>query len=367
MLPRSCIAAPLVLVLVACHHTDRQTQELPPAPIVIDHPKLVQEFESVSVSGLISSPGTSSMVAFMVPGRAVLVGPREGEPVRKGQLLAALDSVSLQLAVDAAHAQAEVANAAAQRAEDEYERMKQLFDSKSLAPNDFMKFKTVFETTRQQYRQALAAEGLAKKNLSDARLVAPISGFVARRMLEPGVMVGVGQPVFEIAALDPVEVSVGVPETDVHLVKVGQKATVKVAATAGKVFQGNVNVVNISTDPSTRTYMTRIRVPNPDHELKVGMVAEVSITGTQKRHITVVPAEAVVRDPQGATLVFQYFPEQKRVFSKRVDVGSVLGRNVEIKVGLKGDESIVVAGQNGLRNGMAANLTDATSVPTEQR
>jgi multidrug efflux pump subunit AcrA (membrane-fusion protein) len=66
-----------------------------------------------------------------------------------------------------------------------------------------------------------------------------------------------------------------------------------------------------------------------------------------------VPGESVVHDPQGATVVFVYFPEQKRVYSKRVETGTVYGREIQIKSGLAGDESIVVAGQDRLRDGVA--------------
>ena len=355
MLRISALIASL-LVLAACGRTHNPQAEGVAATIGVTRPRKVQEAERVAVSGAISSPGASSMVAFLVPGRALQVFPREGEPVAKGQVLAILDSVNLTHALEAAHAQAEAARAGAQRAEEEFQRMRQLFDSQSLAPNDFAKFKAAHEAARQQFQQALAGEGIAGKNLADARLTAPLAGYIAKRMLEPGVMVAPGQPVFEIATLDPIEVNVGVPETDIRLVKVGQAATVKVPALPGQTFQGVVKVVNISADPATRTYMTRITVPNPARELKVGMVAEVSITGTAKLDMTVVPAEAVVRDPQGATLVFQYFPDQKRVFSKRVEVGVLIGRDIQIRSGLKGDESIVVAGQHALRNGMLATL-----------
>lgn len=349
------VFTPALFLLAACGHTGNPRQsDGASAAIGVAQPRKIQEFQRVAVSGSISSPGASSMVAFLVPGRVLQAFPREGEPVRQGQVLAVLDSVNLTHGLEAAHAQAEAARAGAQRAEEEFQRMQQLFDSQSLAPNDFAKFKAVRDAAHQQHQQALAGEGIAKKNLADARLVAPISGYIARRMVEPGVMVGAGQPVFEIAALDPVEVAVGVPETDIRLVKVGQAATVTLPALPGRMFKGIVNVVNISADPATRTYMTRIRVPNPARELKVGMVAEVSITGAQKLDMTVVPAEAIVRDPQGATQVFQFFPDQKRVFSRRVDVGAVLGQDVQIRSGLKGDESIVVAGQHALRNGMAA-------------
>ena len=345
-----------LILLTACGRSDKSALEAPAASIGVSQPRRIQELERVSVSGTLSSPGASSMVAFLVPGRALQVLPREGEPVKKGQLLAVLDSVNLTHALEAAHAQAEAARAGASRAEEEFGRMKQLFDTQSLAPNDFAKFRAARDASHQQLQQALAGEGVARKNLADARLVAPIGGYIARRMIEPGAMAAAGQPVFEIATLDPVEVNVGVPETDIRLVKVGQPATVTLPALPGQAFKGAVKVVNISADPATRTYMTRISVPNPGRDLKVGMVAEVSITGTQRLDMTVVPAEAIVRDPQGATLVFQYFPDQKRVYSKRVDVGVLLGKDIQIRSGLKGDETIVVAGQHNLRNGMLAEV-----------
>jgi membrane fusion protein (multidrug efflux system) len=100
--------------------------------------------------------------------------------------------------------------------------------------------------------------------------------------------------------------------------------------------------------------MARVSVPNPQRELKIGMVAEVSITGAQHLDMLTLPSEAIVRDPQGATQVFQYFPDQQRVYIKRVDVGAVYGRSIQVRSGLVGSESVVVAGQNNLRNGMNA-------------
>lgn len=344
--------SPLGLILACGGH--REVAETAKANIRVAQPTRVQELERVGVSGTLMPQGASSMVAFQVPGRAINVLLREGEPVRKGQVLATLDSENLSHAVEAARAQVAAAKAGADQAEQEFRRMKQLYDSQSLAPNDFAKFTAARDASRQQLEQAIAGEGIARKNLNEARLVAPVSGFIARRMVEPGVMVGAGQPVFEIAQLDPIEVNVGIPETDVRLVKVGQSATVAIPALRGRSFQGTVRVVNVSADPATRTYMARVSLPNPERELKVGMVAEVSITGAQRLDMLTVPAEAIVRDPQGATQVFQYFPDQKRVYSKRVEVGAVYGRSIQVRSGLSGTEAIVVAGQNALRNGMGA-------------
>jgi len=345
---------PTLGLLLACGHRGAPAPEERKASIAVAQPSRVQEFEQISVSGTLMPQSGSSMVAFQVPGRVLKVLFREGEPVRQGQVLAVLDAENLTHALEAARAQVAAAKAGADQAEQEFNRMKQLFDSQSLAANDFAKFTAARDASREQLGQAVAGERIARKNLNEAQLAAPISGFIARRMLEPGGMVGAGQPAFEIAQMDPIEVNVGIPETDVRLVKVGQPATVTIPAWPDRRCHGTVRVVNVSADPATRTYMARISVPNPRRELKVGMVAEVSITGSQRLDVLLLPADAIVRDPQGATLVFQYFSDQHRVYSKRVEIGSLYGRDVQIRSGLQGQEPIVVAGQNALRNGMAA-------------
>jgi RND family efflux transporter MFP subunit len=236
--------------------------------------------------------------------------------------------------------------------------MKMLYDSKSMAPNDFLKFKAAYDAAVQQCEQAVASEKLAWKHLKDGTLHAPTSGYIANRSIEPGDTAAAGRPVFEIVQIEPVEVNVGVPETDIHLVRIGQTADITVPALPGRSFQGIVRIINVSADPDTRTYMTRIAVENPEHLLRVGMVAEAAIRGDRTISMVTLPGDAVVRDPQGATQVFVYYPDQKRVYAKRVDIGAVIDKDVEIKSGLEGNEMIVLAGQTKLRNGLAASAIE---------
>jgi len=147
-----------------------------------------------------------------------------------------------------------------------------------------------------------------------------------------------------------------VPETDVHLVKIGQSATVTVPALPGSSFKGAVRIINVAADPSTRTYMTRIAVPNPGHILRLGMVAEARIRSARKVNIIALTGDAVVRDPRGITTVFIYYPETRQVYAKRVEVGTVFETDVEIRSGLTGDELVVVAGQDKLRDGAVVSV-----------
>ncbi|NVN92397.1 MAG: efflux RND transporter periplasmic adaptor subunit [Desulfuromonadales bacterium] len=367
-------------------------------PVIVGRVRKVQERETISVSGTVSTPNSPASVCFLVSGKVVFVGPREGEYVKKGQVLARIDPTDFNLTVKGAAAQAAGAQAALEKAmhsarpelleqarigfertEDEYRRMKMLYDSKSLAPNDFQKYKAAYEHAKQEYEQAKAGgqredKALAKasynqaaahlevarKALSDATLCAPMDGYIAKRSIESGDTASPGRPVFDIVQMDPVEVNVGVPETDVHLVRIGQKAEITIPALPGKSFEGAVRVINVSADPSTRTYMTRITVPNLERTLRIGMVAEATIRGDRVVPMATLPGDAVIRDPQGATQVFVYYPDQKRVYTKRVEIGAVVNKNVEIKSGLSGNELIVLAGQAKLRNGLTVSATEQT-------
>lgn len=344
----------LLLVMVLCFSCSpgkKQEQVSPPVSVIVGKVTHVEDFQTVPVTGSVVSPDAPSNVAFLVSGRVTTVGPREGEYVKKGQLLASIDPTDYRMAVDASLAQLEQAKVGFRRAEDEYERMKFLYDTKSLAPNDFQKFKAAFEAARQQVEHAKAGEEISRKRLSDTALHAPVSGFITRRSIEPGEMASAGRPAFEIARLDPIEVIVGVPETDVHLVRIGQKAIVAVPALPGESFHGSVWVINVAADPSTRAYMTRIVVPNPKHVLKLGMVAEARIRSDRKIRLTTIAGDSLVRDARGVTSVFVYYPDEKRVYAKRVEIGAVYDKDVEVRSGLTGDESIVIAGQDRLRDG----------------
>ncbi len=356
------IAAGLLMMTLPACSSNKTAEQAVSTPLTVQIGKVhpIEDHEGVVLSGTIGSPSAPCIVSFLVSGRVIQVSPREGDYVRKGQLLASIDPTDYQLALTTATKQADMARIASERAEDEHRRMKMLFDSKSLAPNDYEKYKAAYESDRQQYEQAMAAEKISRKHLTDAALHSPINGFISKRSIEPGETASPGQPVFEIVNLDTVEVSVGVPETEVHSVRVGQKAAITIPALPGESFEGVVRLVNVSADPGTRTFMTRISIPNPKHTLLIGMVSEARIREDKVVKMLTAPIEAIVRDPQGATMVYVYYPDKKRVYAKRVEIGAPRERDVEIRSGLTGDEWIVLAGQTKLRDGSVVSAAETT-------
>jgi len=346
----------LSLVLVSGCRQSKQAESNAPAPVEVSAATLVGHPETVTVSGSVVSPNAPADVPFLVSGRVLRVIPREGDHVRKGQELAVIDATEYSLSVNAATAQVAAAKIALDRAEDEYKRMKSLFEEKSLPANEFRKYDATYLSAKEQYAGAIAQEQTSKKHVADTRLLAPMEGYISKRSIEPGNMAAIGVSAFQIVELNPVEVQVGVPETSIHLVRLGQSAQVRIPAQPSETFTGKVHTINVSADTATRTYATRIQVPNPKQELRVGMIAEVQIRGDHTVNALTVPGSAIVHDAQGADIVFVYYPNQKRVYSRHVEVGTVIGKEVQISSGIKPDDQVVTSGQQLLRDGAEVQI-----------
>jgi multidrug efflux pump subunit AcrA (membrane-fusion protein) len=362
-------------------------------PIQVRTPAVVERQDSVAASGSVEGSETTD-VAFQVSGKVARVLVEEGQHVNRGQLLAELEPTDYRNAFDAANAQRQMAEALAQKAdaglrkqeveearidlnrsEDEYKRMRFLVERKSLPSNDFQKIEAAYNTARERYQmavegtrledrnaamaQALAAKAQAReesKRLGDTRLLAPIAGNISMRRIDRGQTVASGATVFSIVNLNPAKVRVGVPEAEIGKVKRGAKADISLPSLEGRSFEGQVDIIGVSAEAASRTYAVKIVVPNPGPVLLAGMVAEARILGPSKTQVLTIPGEAIVRDPQGAPNVYVYHPDRNRVYARRIEVGLPIGGEVEIRSGLTGDEKIVVAGQQKLREGTLVQI-----------
>jgi multidrug efflux pump subunit AcrA (membrane-fusion protein) len=390
----TCLIVLGVTALTSCSlHETHAASEQAAVPVQVRAPAVVERAESVSASGSVEGSETADL-AFQVGGKVARVLVEEGQHVTRGQLLAEIEPTDYRNAFNAAAAQQQAAQAVEQkadaglrkqeleqaridfeRAEDEYKRMKFLVERKSLPPNDFQKFEAAYKAARERYEQA--QEGTRKedratataqahaanaqaseeqKRLNDTRLVAPISGNIGMRRVDPGQTVAAGTPVFSIVELNPVKVRVGVPEAEIAKVRQGAAAEISVPSLDGRRFAGKVAIIGVAAEPTSRTYTVKILVPNPGPVLLAGMVAEARIFGHAKVKSLTIPGEAVVPDPQGAPNVFVYSADRKRVYGRRVEVGLPVGNEVEIRSGLSGSEQVVVAGQQKVREGSLVEI-----------
>jgi RND family efflux transporter MFP subunit len=196
----------------------------------------------------------------------------------------------------------------------------------------------------------------ASKRLSDTRLVAPVAGFVGMKRIDVGNSVGSGTPVISVLDLDPVKVRVGIPESEIGKVREGARAVVTIPALDGRPFEGKVEAVGVAADPSSRTYTVKIAVPNKDHLLRAGMVAEARIYSDVQTNTLTVPGDAIVHDARGLTQVFILDAVRNRVYARRVEPGELVGNEIEIRTGIAATDRIVIAGQQNVREGSPATV-----------
>ena len=358
----TAVAAPLAslalllgaLAATACARADASSTkdtDTAAVPVVVQTITPSTRPWSTTASGIVQA-NTSVDVAFQVAGKVVAVGPDEGQTVRAGQQIAALDPTDYRLALEQASAQAD-------RAARDRDRNQPLLASGGIAPADM-------DHLESGARQSAAVADLAKKRLSDTRLAAPISGIVARRAVEVGATVAPGQPAFTIVDLDPVRVRVGVPEADVGRITEGSPATVRIPALDTS-FAGRVSLIGVVADPTTRSYTVEISVPNPARRLRAGMVAEATVMTAKTTTTLMVPAAAVVHDAgvNGTTLVYLLDRDAARVHAHRVTTGIARGESLEIVTGVATGDQVVVAGQQRLRDGARVRLVGSAETNVE--
>jgi multidrug efflux pump subunit AcrA (membrane-fusion protein) len=381
-----------VLLLAGCQRKPEVAADQP-VPVRLQLPRHVQQPVSIAVSGSVEG-NITALTAFQVGGRVAHVYVEEGQRVAKGQLLADLDATDYRNGYDAAASQAEAAGAENAKAkaglrqqeleqaridfdrwQDEYTRMKYLYEHKSLPANDFKKIEAGYNAAKERYDMAqsgtrsedkLAASAQfgaataqmqeARKRLADCQLRAPIAGFIGMRQIEVGNTVAPGMPVLSVVDLDPVKVKAGIPESQVGKVREGDRAEVSIPSLNGQQFEGRVEAISAASDLASRTYVSKIVVPNPSHVLRAGMVSEARLFGGAQENVITLPGSAIVRDSRGVSQVFVVTPGQNRAYSRRVEVGSMIGNEVEIRSGLKGNEQVVVNGQNYVREGSLVQI-----------
>jgi membrane fusion protein, multidrug efflux system len=306
-------------------------------PVQLRTPLALERQQRLVLSGEVEAR-RSVAVGFRVGGLVADVAVEDGQAVEEGELLAVLDFEDYRL-------QLELAQAAAARVTDQFERAREIHGQGRLTPADY----TIAETSA---REARAHEQIARRALENTRLLAPFAGIVAHRGVQPGEQTGAGVPVFTIVDLDPVLVRVGVPEREIGRVRPGLTARVVIPALRGWTAEGVIDRVGVMPDPVSRTYPIRISMPNPAGVLRPGMIADVRIDEDARVTALTLPGDAIVRDASGVTVAFVYFPAEGRVFSRRVEVGSVQGREVEILGGVGPEELVVVGGQHRVRDGV---------------
>lgn len=339
-LKRHLTIALSVLLLVSCQGKDSQTES--PQPIRVKTMEAATGFSQWrSYSGTVEEENGTPL-SFSTAGTVKAVFVHLGQRVQSGQLIAVLDSTSMQSAHRAA-------SASLKQAEDAYRRMKELHDKGSLPEIKWVE-------VQSQVEQARSMEQIAAKNLKDCRVYAPYSGVISEKNVEVGQNVMPGAPVARLVTASALNIKIAVPEAEIASVSIGQKASFSVPALGDRTFTACVTEKGIVANPLSRSYDVKLKVEgNGSGELLPGMVANLSLQpGEHAAKAVTIPAQIVQLDEKNNTFV--WVVENGKAHKRIIACGEYTADGVSVLSGLSPKDKVITEGQQKVCEGTEVAL-----------
>ena len=261
----------------------------------------------------------------------------EGQAVSRGQLIAEMDDTQARNLLSGAEAQMAQAN-------DALERYKMLHDNGSLPEVQWVEIQSKVAQAKSQLE-------VAKKNLADCRLTAPVGGIIGKKLVGAGETALPSQAVVSILDISTVKVKVSVPEAEISNIHANTPTSIKVEAIDGS-YQGGRIEKGVEADALTHTYDIRINVANSGRKLLPGMVASVRFIseGSQAIGSRMIPVTSVQKRADGSLFVWTV-DQKKTAHRTTVTIGQTQGNYILVIDGVGIGDRIVTEGYQKLSEG----------------
>jgi membrane fusion protein, multidrug efflux system len=265
--------------------------------------------------------------------RVVAVRFREGEFVKQGTLL---------IEFDAAETRANLASAEAslRDTQSQYQRSRELFQSKALSESDLIQLEAKMLTSKAQVEAAQA-------RVNDTVIRAPFSGRMGLRIVSVGSLVTPGQVISTLDDTSIIKLDFTVPESYLATVKQGQQVQARTTAYVDQVFRGKVSSIATRVDPVSRSVVVRALIDNREQHLKPGMFMTVHLTRSQG-DVVMIPEQALVPE---SSQQFVYKLQGDTASKVAITIGRRKPGLVEVPQGLTAGDVIVVEGGEKLNDG----------------
>jgi len=343
-------------------------QDVPPGRTPVERP-VVSGLETGVVSttehsapralvGTVQRP-ERSILAARLGGRVGSFAVREGETVKRGDLLLTLEDNQAEAGLREAEAGLQQAKsriaalrARLELAEKTYERYARLRQGEAVTPQEMDRVFSERAAARQELAAAEAAGRQAEAQRSAARIgegytrvTAPYAAVVVRKEVREGATVMPGTPLVTLDSQGSWQVLAEVPESSLERIRLGDNLPIRIPA-ANLQLSGKVVEILPSADPRSRSFPVKLEIPDRP-ALRSGQYAQVTVSGSPEVLVTI-PSTAMVTRGQ---LTGVYIVEEGVLHYRQVKTGREFDGRIEILSGLSGGETIVTAGVEKARNG----------------
>jgi len=311
-----------------------------------------QLIESVNASGEISADNAANL-AFETAGEVKEVNFQKGDEVKKGDIIARLDTTNLYFTYQQADASLRAAQAVLNYT---YDNLQGKENTESYSE---ISTRTTAETTKDKAYWAYAA---AKKALNGAYITAPFDGVVTQfpDNLVPGAYVTLPTTAnFQVVDPKTTYFKAEINESDVDKLEVGDEAKVEIDAYPDEEFSGKVKTLNFSsttTSTGGTAYIAKISIPeNKEMKFRLGMNGDVNVIISEKNDVLLVPITAVVEDQDGSFVWINSGGKAKKV---KVETGGSSVDEMEIKSGLDEGSNVISRPPTKIKEGSKLKITE---------
>lgn len=308
--------------------------------------------EIVTASGVIEA-WHRAFISSETGGRVVKWNADVGDKLPKGGTVVQLDDQIAAASLKQAEAALNLSRVAETKLGNDLRKLRNMHKQGDISDTQLEEAELNYESSRSNLMSAEAAAELATRAHDETNVRMPFAGHVAFRLVDTGQMLAPGVPVAEVVQADPVRLSVGFSEQGIVRIRKGQKAVVKVFGHGAREFVGKVHAVGVAADAMTRQYPVEMRIPNGEMELKPGMAATVEIAVAAHEGALSIPLESVKDD---GDVVTYFVVEDGKAVRRTVKTAAVRGDRMMVRSGISAGDSLVVVGQDGLRQGQRVKV-----------
>lgn len=303
----------------------------------VEKPIRKDMFETIKASGNLEAINKVEVIS-QIPGIIESCVVREGDEVKKGEVLAKLDDDELTLNYRQAQTTLTQALVNKENLAQTLKRNEELYKEQLISEQQIEQIRAQYALAESQVKSAKVALDMARLNLSRALIRAPMSGKVAMKNCEINQRVTGADILFRIVDLGKLEVKIYVTEEDVHRIE-KEKRPVKLTFDAlrsgqyDKVYEGKVTFISPVVNPDSGTVEVKIEVANPERILTEGMFARVVVETALHQNALVIPKQALMGE-EGRYEVF--------IAVKNDDKDTITAHRVDIKTGISDDTYIEI-------------------------
>ena len=290
-----------------------------------------------------------------VPGKVTDFNYDVGDEVGQGAVLFTIDTVDLNNNLRAAEAGYNVAKLARDNAKNTYENNKLLYDEEIISKAEYDQIKYAYEAAEAQLASTQVQLDTLKKSISDCAVTSPLTGVVTQRNVEIGGFASAASPAYVVMDLSKIKVEVGVSETVLNTIKIGDTVEVLMTAVSTEPLEGIVSTVSPAAG-QTGMYTVKIELDNADGIIKAGMMAEVNFTAEKAEDTIVLPRNSVITKDNET---YVYVVKDGAAKKVNVELGIEAADTIEITKGLKDGDDVITKGQTYVSDGEEVNVLNA--------